>query len=324
MKKKSHNWRFSSLGDTWDEKIKNNIWLKSKYLKIAQNSDRKFDYIQGENFSMCRCKTKINVFTFSKFKLNLPIYMVSLPFSMDEKGFEGDISTVLEGYKHRGIHIFLNLKKEEIETVKDKYAVGTTLSSFQFDNNFSDFDDYIKSLRSSYRRRILLALKKGENLKVEKIKNENYTSSIHEMYMQVLKRSEYPLETLSYNFFKESDFDIYVFKYNELFAAFIAIKIVEDTLYFILCGMNYKIRDEVDLYFNLLIKIIKIAIEKKVKKINFGQTSEESKCKIGSKLQKRYMLLYNKNKIINFLLKKAVKNIEYRSEVVNYRVFKKN
>jgi len=35
MKKKSHNWRFSSLGDTWDEKIKNNIWLKSKYLKIA-------------------------------------------------------------------------------------------------------------------------------------------------------------------------------------------------------------------------------------------------------------------------------------------------
>jgi len=35
------------------------------------------------------------------------------------------------------------------------------------------------------------------------------------------------------------------------------------------------------------------------------------------------MLLYNKNKIISFLLKKAVKNIEYSGEIVNYRVFKK-
>ena len=324
MKKKSHNWRFSSLGDTWDEKIKNNIWLKSKYLKIAQNSDRKFDYIQSENFSMCRCKTKINIFTFSKFKFNLPVYMVSLPFSMDGKGFEGDISDILKTYNHRGIHIFLNLKNEDIKEIENIYAVGSTLYSCVFENKFPDFNAYLNSLRSSYRRRILNALKKGENLKVEKIKNENYTSSIHEMYMQVLKRSEYPLETLSYKFFKESDFDIYVFKYNELNAAFIATKIFEDTLYFILCGMDYKIRDEVDLYFNILIKIIKIAIEKGVKNINFGQTSEESKCKVGSTPQKRYMLLYNKNKIINFLLKKAVKNIEYSSEVVNYRVFKEN
>ena len=103
--------------------------------------------------------------------------------------------------------------------------------------------------------------------------------------MNVLGNSKYPLETLDKGFFQTIESDIHVFYKDEKPVAFISTKRVDNTLHFLLGGMDYTVLKELDLYYNMLLHIVRLGIEQKCKKINFGQTGEISKLRIGCTLK---------------------------------------
>lgn len=321
MKKRFEGVISSECPEGWNSKIRSNCWLDDNVLKVAKYSDTPFFYVTHKDYQCCEYKTLLNIFTYGHLKLKIPITVIGLPVSIDQPGFDGDIDRLIGDYQCRkGLFLMLNLVFPVVEP--NKYAVGNTLCTSIFKNYFHSFDGYLQSMRSSYRRRIDKALEKGKTLTVKKLENSEYSDEIHQLYLNVLKRSRYPLETLEKEFFHNFDCDLYVFYYNSIPVSFFSIKQQNETLHFVFGGMDYSHRDRFDLYYNMLIKIIKIGIKLGVKKINFGQTAESTKCRLGCSLEKRIMIAFSGNKVLNLVLHCVAPFLEYKIPRNDYHVFK--
>ena len=85
--------------------------------------------------------------------------------------------------------------------------------------------------------------------------------------------------------------------------------------------MDYS-NDTTDLYYYMLLQIIKYSISNKCSIIDFGQTSEETKMKFGAMLEKRYFYARHSNKFINFLVRHGKNLLEYKYTFPKYHVIK--
>ncbi|TJX66505.1 hypothetical protein E8P77_07610 [Soehngenia saccharolytica] len=72
----------------------------------------------------------------------------------------------------------------------------------------------------------------------------------------------------------------------------------------------------------MLLKIVEEGIILGVDRINFGQTSEESKLKIGCREEERYLSIYHHNRRINRVLQLLVPYFSYKPYDIKHNVFK--
>ena len=262
---------------------------------------------------------KLNLFNFKNIlPLNVKAQIIGLPISLSHRGYFGDLNKAIDIIKKRkGLKIILNADTEIIKGSR-------TLSTFVFENVFNTFDDYLNKLRSSYRRRLNKALSQRNNIVIRKIINSNFTSEHYNLYLSIMNRTDNPLEILPIEFFKQYETEIYEFidKSNENIIGFIQLKEFDDKLCFLFGGFNKEDVEKFDIYYNMLLKIIEIGIEKKVKKIDFGQTAEESKLKIGCKEVNKYLYAHHSNTIINSLIQKLLPLMSYRPYKIVHHVLK--
>ncbi len=94
-----------------------------------------------------------------------------------------------------------------------------------------------------------------------------------------------------------------------------------DVMSFVFGGMNYQYRDEYDLYYNMLLHMLKIGIKNQVKVIDLGQTAENTKCRLGCELEERYMAAFSRNRLISTLLCRFAPLLAYDQEQIHYNVF---
>lgn len=265
-------------------------------------------------------KSKLNVFNFKNIlPLRLNIEVIALPISLSHRGYFGDpykVKRIVE--KRKGLKLILNS-----DTAFEDG--GLTLSTFIFHNRFDNFSDYIDSLRSSYRRRINIALLNREKLIIRKIDKSNFNEEHYLLYISIMKRTENPLEVLPIEFFKEYESEIYEFidKDTKRILGFIQIKQIDDGLLFLFGGFDKADNQTYDLYYNMILKIVEVGIKKKVKLIEFGQTAEESKLKIGCIEKKKYLYIHHSNPIINKAVKLLVGFFSYKPYKVKHNVYKK-
>ena len=305
----------------WDQRLDKHSWLRENVLRASKYRDIPFRLVVHKNYVCCEYTKNINLFTFGKLNLTIPVTFITMPFSIDEPGFSGDLNALIDDYRRRkGFYLLLNLKS--IDSIDKRYPKGNTLMTCIFENSFKSFEDYILRLRSNYRRRINIALKRGKSLIIRKINSRDFDDELHRLYLNVLGNSKYPLETLDKGFFQTIESDIHVFYKDEKPVAFISTKRVDNTLHFLLGGMDYTVLKELDLYYNMLLHIVRLGIEQKCKKINFGQTGEISKLRIGCTLEKRYMAAIISNAFLSGIIKLLRPLIEYRFPEQNNRVFK--
>lgn len=294
----------------------------SELLEILEQvnpCEQSYDYY--DNSLVISYKLKLNLFNFfGKFTLYKNTRIVGLPISICERGYYGDPEVVKRIIKSkRGLTIVLNAD----ESLGCKCQ---TLSSFIFRNNYSNFDKYLDNLRSPYRRRIKKALDKREKIEIIKINRTDFTDNHYSLYKSVMERTKDPLETLPYEFFKLYNAELYEIldKETNQIIAFFQLKEIGKILYFLFCGFRKEDNDKYDLYYNLLIKIVEIGIEKGVEEINFGQTSEESKLKIGCEVHKKYLCIYHSNPVLNKLLDFLLPYFSYKPYKIRHHVFKKD
>jgi len=249
-----------------------------------------------------------------RLSLKLDTNVIGLPISVADPGYKGrerDVESFLK--KQRGLWVVLNGKKP--------FSVqARTLSTFVFKNSYKSFQDYLNSLRSPYRRRIKRALERGRDLVIQE---GTFTQEHYGLYLDVVKRSDHPLEVLPMDFFKEYRGDIYQFRSKEgRLLAFVQTEKHKDTLRFLFCGFRREDVEEFDLYFNMLLWIVKLGIEEGVTEIDLGQTSEESKLKIGCQERERYLFIHHHNLVLRWILRKLLPLFSYRSYPISHRVFK--
>lgn len=321
MKKKFEGILHSGIPDNWDTLAGDGLLPASALGILKTASDTAFSCVVHPKYVCTEYRMKLNLFTFGRLKLRLPFTVIAPPVSVDRRGFSGDLNAMADDYKKRsGLFLILNLEHEP-RAVRG-VAVAQTLAACMFYNSFASFDEYLSALRSGYRRRVLRALRKGAALTVKKVSGGDFTGEMHALYLNVLRRSHYPLETLDAAFFTAFDGDIYAFFENERPLAFVAVQYNGDKLDFVFGGMDYDRRDEFDLYYNMLLHIVRTGIEKGVRVMNFGQTAEHSKLRIGCRLSKRYMAAFSGNALLNRLLVPGGRFLGYAKPEAAYRCFK--
>jgi len=262
---------------------------------------------------------KFNLFIFTPLNIKVNMKFIYLPLSASESSiiFSEDNSgmeVVLNALK--GIKIIINTDKHE--TLKG-FTQGAYLPVCIMDLRWNTFEEYISSLRSNYRYRYKKALKKGEKIEYEILSdNSNFTSKMYNLYEQVFDHAEYSLEKLSPEFFKNDISKIVNMKVDGNTVAMIQIIEDKEMLIFEFGGYDYEIAQEYDLYHNMLLFMLKYAIENGFSQVHYGQTAYDAKMKLGCKLYEKYYLLSHNNKFINFFIKRLTHYMEYKYDPLEW------
>ncbi len=78
-----------------------------------------------------------------------------------------------------------------------------------------------------------------------------------------------------------------------------------------------------DTYIKILLEIVRFGIENGYKSIDMGQTTDETKLKLGCKYKMLYALINHSNPVINYFLQKIVPHIQYKPlDETKFHVFK--
>lgn len=262
---------------------------------------------------------KLNLFNFKNiFPLRVKVQIIGLPLSVCEKGYWGEAAFIENVILQRkGLKVLLN------GDTPFKHG-GKTLSTFIFENKYSSFDEYLEALRSPYRRRINQALKHRDKIEIRKFSKEYFNDEHYKLYLSIMDRTDNPLEILPIEFFTDYEAELYEFidiKTKEVIA-FVQLKEIKDKLYFLFGGFRKEDNEAYDVYYNMLLKIIETGIEKQVKSIEFGQTAEESKLKIGCREKYKYLYVHHSNPILNFFIQHLVPLFSYKTYNIKHHVFK--
>ena len=318
------------LPPEWDVLCKNNIYMSKSFMEHMEkvnycNQSYHLFYKNGNLYTgFMMFERKFNLFIFTdKHKINCPMKFIYLPLSVSHPSIifnedKTELNAVLK--KIKGIKIIINVDKEEL----DGFTKGNYLPICTLENKWKSFDEYLQSMRASYRRRINQAIKKGQDIEYEFLNNNSdFTDEMYDLYEQVFNHSQYSLEKLNADFFRNDISKILLLKINKKVEAF--IQIIEyknnDMLIFEFCGYNYDIAKDYDIYHNMLIKITEYAINNGFKYIQFGQTAYDAKLKFGAQMHRNYFLLAHSNKFLNWLIKKNINWLEYKVQEYNFNVF---
>ena len=183
---------------------------------------------------------------------------------------------------------------------------------------------YENSLRHSYRRRVRRIRGKFSGVTSVTSECSAFNEEHYLLYLEIMKKTTTKLETLSLNLFKylPSNFKLTTYFYENKMLSWHIVCKDENLMFFFFGGMNYLLRDQFQSYNNNLLGIITTAIDHKCNVIDFGQTAETAKTRLGGVLSERRMFLYHRNPAFFGLLKLLKTLISYTKTNEKYHVLK--
>lgn len=324
------------LPQDWENNIKDNLYLKRSFLEFIEqiNNSEKSYYVfrnsEGQiDTQFLISKTDDNdIAMFTPFNLRVILNSVYYPFTLSKPaGVFGNETQkeVSEFLKHiKGFKLILNLDKSYN---LDGFSKGLICPKCYLPVKWATFADYMASLRSGYRRRYNIALNKSKGLKFYILNNnkEEFSEQMYNLYLDVYNKAEYKLGKVSIDFFKRDNLAILILEDKQEVQGFAALDKNNEELIFEFVGLNKKNISRYDIYIRLLIEIIRYGIENGYKNIDFGQTTDDAKLKLGCKYEMLYALINHSNPVINYLLKQVTPYIQYKPLDENkYHVFKTN
>jgi len=319
------------LPQSWDEIVDCHFQTRQffSYSELHNPcSQRYFMLYEGDVLRACACvyTLKINLLTFLKMKSPIKMQVIGVPATISPAGIFGKpvfVSILLNKIlqKEKGLVLAMNL----LPQIDCGPAVAMrTMPTIQFNNTFYSYRGYTDALRSDYRRRLMKGLSKF--YKVETIIGncDRFDDEYYELYLQVMKRTQTPLEVLSLDYFKNlpEGFLLTSYHYDKDILAWSITKVDGSVLYFFFGGNNYRLNNKFCSYYNNLQGIVKEAIEKGCKLVELGQTAEIPKIRLGGIPVELNLCVYHKNFFVLRLLIFARRVLEYRKRFPVARVFK--
>lgn len=316
--------------ENWD-KLTESYFQKTDFLRHAEkyNKCHQRYYLLYNQDELKACAVmyslRLDIFTYLKIKSPLKMNIVGIPSSVSASGIFGEEKYIKHLIKYiysneKGFILTLNLKSK-LET---NIASGKTLPTIIFKKEFSEYREYTKAIRHGYRRRLNKINKHIEGLKLTKHECNVFTEEMYKQYLNVYKKSNAKLEILSLEFFKNlpKNFILTTCSYKKLLIGWSIATEDNDKYYFFLGGIDYKYNSKYNTYLRLLSDIVQSGIKYKAKTIDMGQTAETPKLRMGGKVETLYMEAFHSNKILNSLLKRFSKLLEYKTQLETPKVFK--
>jgi len=281
-------------------------------------------YYLGKNAFLVTYRQEINLLSFLGWgKIPYTLRIVGFPVSLVKKGYFGNPKEVTELIRSlKGLTLVLNGEKDL------RLPWGYTLSSYRLCLLDRSFQEYLGRMRSPYRYRLNKALEKRSLYRIRPIPQKKFTEELYDLYKKVFQRSEAPLECLPMEFFKEMPGEILVFEEREeepgRVLGFLFLSHQQDTLNFLFGGFLEKDVKKYDLYYGMLMEMVKVAINKGAKYLELGQTAEETKAKLGAAEEIKHLYLSHSNPIINRMIPLFLWTGSYQPGKHRYRVFKED
>ena len=325
----------TDLPENWDQGLGNNIYLSRSFLRFMEGrsdveDSRYYMFTDGSGAPDARfmlfTRKKYVITQFTRFSLKAFSRFVFVPLSVARPGVHlgaGSNEHFFDFVRSlKGLRLVFNLPGE----IKPPGFVQVmTCPRCVLDVRWSSFDGYMADLRSHYRNRYKKALKRSAGLKIYKLGDNNcFGESLYALYLQVLKRADYKVETLSLEFFQGDFFDIFVME-NESGrpVAFYQLLKNRDELIFEFTGFDAELASRYDVYNRMLMEIIRYGIENGFKRIDFAQTAEEAKLRVGCRYEHIYVLASHSSPVLNFILKICASLLNYKPIPENgFNVFK--
>ena len=320
----------ADIPEEWDSVVGDNIYLTRKFMAMmesADDSEKHYYAVLREGkidtvFTTVRCDD-FNLGMFSNFDKKIKITLVYVPLSVTRAGiaYGSGLNEAAEFIKKiRGYKMFLNLPDVSLSG----YAKGYTCPKCALKLRWNTFDEYMNDLRSSYRYRYNKALRKSAPLKFRYLESgEEFTSEMYKLYENVHNKSRIRVEKLTERFFRGECFKIFVAEDGEgIPRGFVQLLHNGDELVFEFVGLDYTVNSEYDTYIAMLLEIVRYGIDNGFKTIDFGQTADDAKLKIGCEYEYLYAMLHHSNKLVNFFLRKFANKIECKPVTTKFDVFK--
>jgi predicted N-acyltransferase len=174
------------------------------------------------------------------------------------------------------------------------YTLGESLPMNMFDRKFSDFEQYLAALKAHYRQDVRRSKKKLEKtgFTVARIQGgpeleQMYSEEVHKLYLAVVERAESKLEILPREFFlamarefRECISFTYISRGERIVGFNWALRSGQ-AYRFMFCGIDYKLNEAADLYFNLMYAELDNGLRADVAAIEVGQTADLFKARLG-------------------------------------------
>ena len=328
--------RTEDLPDDWDQNTGNNPYLKKSFLSLIEKivpSDKSyyvFRNAKGEiDTQFLINKTPdYNIGAFTPFNIPVKMNAVYFPFTLSKPGGRFGEETKEEAAKFlkslKGYKIILNVNKSD---TFDDFAQGLICPRCVLELKWKTFDEYLSSLRAGYRRRYKIALSKSKDLNFWILKNNQleFTNEMYQLYLDIYNNADYKFGKVSIDFFRQNSFIILVLENENGVQGFAQLDKNNDELIFEFVGFKKKNTTIYDTYIRLLLEIIKYGIENGFTSIDFGQTTDDAKLKLGCKYEHLYALINHSNPVLNFFCKKITKHLQYKPlDEDKFHVFKES
>lgn len=286
--------RAADLPPAWDRAASHGLLHRSilELLEQVNPCQQRYHFVpgvaDGPPSLAVTYRHRLNLLTFAPRirPAHWPLRMVGLPCSVAAPGLQlGDptsAAALLDFLRHQpGITLILNTREAALGP---DFASGPTLPSCRLAIAWPDFTSYLAALRSPYRRRIRQALARGAGLTAEVLPDPSrFDATLHQLYLQVFRRSRYPLECLSESFFRRFPASLTVFRAGTRAVGFVQSLREGDRLIFLFGGLEDEVRRTHDTYWNMLLHLVRTGIETGCREIDFGQTAETTKLRLGAR-----------------------------------------
>lgn len=314
----------SGLPESWDQALGDNIYLSRSFLRFMEGRsdteeiryymltkdsgapDIRFVLFSRKNFTITQ---------FAKFSLKALTRFIYVPLSVARPGVHLDAGSTKPFFNFtrglKGVRLVFNLPGN-IKT--PGFVQIMTCPSCVLDLRWNSFDEYMADLRSHYRNRFNKTLKRSAGLRIYKLEdNSRFGEDLYSLYLQTLKQADYKVETLNLDFFHGDFFDIFVME-NESHRPMAFYQLLQngDELIFEFTGSDKALASRYDTYNRMLLEIIRYGIENGFKRIDFGQTAEEAKLRVGCRYKHLYILASHSNPILNAALKIFAPLLHYK------------
>lgn len=316
----------AELPQSWDQLVEGNIFLTKTilgHLEKLNPCQQTYHLDTTRGIALVTYKLKLDIFTFAQnIALKVPVNIVGIPLSTAKSGYalkdKARLEEMVQYIKSlKGFYLILNSEDEL------NLAQGNTLPTCRLEIRWQKFSENLQALRSHYRYRAKKALNKFNEVKITELEDNNsFDQAMYRLYLEVYEHSEAKLEKLPIEFFREFPAKIFKFTLNNETIAFLQLVAKGEELIFLLGGFHRSYNERLDLYYNLLLKLVDYAIEKGYKYLDLGQTAEETKLKLGASQYPKYMYAYHSNPLFNGVISKLIPSFSYQPYAIKHRVFK--
>ena len=323
--------RARNLPDEWD-RAADHYFQKRAFLAHCEtgNPCRQRYYVARQDKRLVAgavvYSLRLSLLTFARIDLPVSMQIVGIPCSVSHPGLIGSTVAARNLLDHirgqeRGFLLALNLETSEL--IPDGFTAAKTLPTVALEPAVQSWDEFLRSMRADYRRRVNKILARSGGLKIRDSACEEFSREHHDLYLQVWGRSDAKLEKLNLEFFKglPAEFRMITAHHGDGLAGWAIILETRGGLDFFLGGIDYDLNREQAVYLRLLLEIVRTGIESGASRVDLGQTAEIPKMRLGATCRALHMGATHGNPFFRFLLHRASGFLEYRRRVPGHHVF---